>query len=284
MLKISTLNLHNFFIAPPIAEGESKKADSKVLKIAQQIRQMDSDIILVQEVGGIHSLQRFCLEFLQGDYLCRLVPGNSSRGIEVGYLYKSSLAIDVELLGHRERHIDRAPLGHFSRDVSQLNISSQGILQLVILNVHLKSKRSLGDIDPEGELQRLCELEAALEIFCECEASYQVPVVLGGDFNSPEAGKMVEELGHPEIKDILNYTKAKERWTHVFFDKAKKRHLLQFDYLFISDKWKDLINLSASGRYADQFAFNLPHLPHQLFQASTDHFPLSMVLNTAFCK
>ncbi len=276
-MKITTFNLHNLFIVPPLPEGESLKPPKKIRKLANRIIALQSDIVLLQEIGGMPSLSSFADDYLDGMYTPYLVPGNSTRGIELGFLVKKSLGGTAQVTSNKHLKLEGSPLGHFSRDLVELKFFLGGELALILFNVHLKSKRDDLNNDPSGEKQRLAELDAALHLF-SLAAKQGVPVVLGGDFNSDQIAKLVEQKCHGQVKDILSLLDCPERWTHLYFDRAKKRHLVQFDYLFIDLKWSHLLELNECGRYVDRHHCELPTIPHQLYQEASDHFPLTLSL------
>ena len=106
-LKITTLNLHNFFLDPEFpALGRSAKPREKIATLAGAITEIDPDIVLCQEVGGESSLQIFCKDFLKENYQSSVIKGNSDRGIEIGFLIKKGLPYRYEHFTHKNRKID----------------------------------------------------------------------------------------------------------------------------------------------------------------------------------
>lgn len=274
---IATFNLHNFFLFPPLPAGEQLKSEKKVKTLASMIEKVDPDILLLQEVGGAKSLEYFASHYLQDRYSAFSLPGNSDRGIDLGFLVRHGLSADLQVISHRDHPLNAAPLGKLSRDILELRLVDQhGKPFLVVLNTHLKSQRVV-EGGPDAKLQRSFELKACLEIYQQLKP-LGIPVVLGGDFNSIDVPSELQKLGDNELFDIMTLKGRQNAWTHVYFDRSKKRHLLQFDYLILDKCWHDLVDVSNSGIYSDFFAVNLPQQPHQLYQSQSDHYPLILKL------
>ena len=60
----------------------------KTIHLANTLKNTNSDIIMLCEVGGLESLKNFNLLFLNNEYSPILIEGNSDRNIDVGFLIK----------------------------------------------------------------------------------------------------------------------------------------------------------------------------------------------------
>ena len=114
-------------------------------KVAERIAAMDVDVLAVQEVEDINTLERFAREDLAtsgGSRLYRywvLVEGNDSRFIDVGLLSKYPIGA---VTSHRhEVHPDNPGTPVFGRDLLQVEIMNptRSRRLLTLFNTHLKS-------------------------------------------------------------------------------------------------------------------------------------------------
>ena len=68
-----------------------KKPQEKIEWIARTISEIDADITMLCEMGGLDSLDLFNTKYLNSQYYTSLLKGNSDRGIEMGYLIKKNV-------------------------------------------------------------------------------------------------------------------------------------------------------------------------------------------------
>ena len=64
------------------------KSLRKTWGLAETIREITPDIVMLNEVGGEESLKNFNHYFLAGQYRPMTIEGNSDRGIDLAYLVK----------------------------------------------------------------------------------------------------------------------------------------------------------------------------------------------------
>ena len=87
-MKLCLFNVENFFLlGGPNGDGFKKPSD-KIEWIARTIREINADVTMLCEVGGLESLDLFNTKYLNSEYISALLKGNSNRGIEMGYLVK----------------------------------------------------------------------------------------------------------------------------------------------------------------------------------------------------
>jgi len=70
---------------------------NKIFGLKKSIDEIDPDVLMLNEVGGIESIENFNSLFLDSKYKAYLLEGNSDRGIDVGYLVKKDLDFDVSI-------------------------------------------------------------------------------------------------------------------------------------------------------------------------------------------
>lgn len=282
--------------------------------IASAVLDLDPDILMMCEVGGVESLANFSRLFLHDAYAPYLLEGNSDRGIDLGYLVKKSLPFKFDLNSHKHRAIDflyphevqsretgydrlaRHSSHKFSRDVLELRVHEDGqdLPVLIILLVHLKSQLDRARIDPGGRDRRRAELEKLVTIYQELDQEFggQVPVILTGDFNGvasqPKPDQEFEGLyARSPLRDVLDVAGVPpdERFTHMQLSTRATRVGLnkQLDYIFIPPALFDRVNSDETWVYRfkdEQGATKLvPRTLNEKKLLASDHYPVVVTLN-----
>ncbi len=277
--------------------------------VARAIREMNADILMLCEVGGLESLRNFSKYFLNGEFTPHLIEGNSDRGIDLGYLVRSSLPLKYDLISHKHRSIDflypherqsiktgyandklkAQPTHKFSRDVLELRVfDASGKLNLICMLVHLKSQLDRDRIDPFGRDRRQAELEKLVKIYLELEEEHdgKIPIAIGGDFNGAASGPVLD----PEFEELRKQTKLKdvlevaavpveERFTHMQIQAwGNKSVNRQFDCLFVNPPLQAAVIAGESKvfHYTDEFKMKI-EVPRTLSEKRllpSDHYPV----------
>lgn len=286
-----------------------------VRAIAKAIRDMNPDIMMLCEVGGIESLANFSKYFLNDEYEAHLLEGNSDRGIDLGYLTRRSLPFRYELESHKHRtldflypheresqekgfkHLRSAKLSShkFSRDVLELRVfeGEEKSPCVVFLLVHLKSQLDRTRIDPGGRDRRKAELEKLIQIYDEIDQTYQrqVPIILTGDFNGSAALpkpdiEFAALYERTQLKDVLEVAglPEDERFTYMQLSASKNRvgRNKQLDYIFVSPQLFSRVSKTEtwSFRFQDETG-RTRLLPRNLNEKKTlpsDHYPVICTL------
>jgi hypothetical protein len=278
-LKLLLFNVENFFLTNTV----DQKPVEKTKAIAEIVKELSPDIIMFCEVGGFVSLDLFTTKYLQSQYLPFLLPGNSDRGIEIGYLIKKTFPYTFNHISHVEKP--------FSRDVSELLIYKNKTLQCIILLVHLKSKWDREGNDPQGFLKRSQEVETLITLFKKRETEFpSIPIIIAGDFNgvaqknncSIEFRQFYELTPLEDILEILNLPNE-SRTTYCYFSKEGKADYSQLDYIFIPPVLFSKVVKEESGIYLFKDPSGLPYrLPQSTFERfalPSDHYPLVLTLD-----
>ncbi len=280
------------------------KSLRKINALVQVLKDIQPDIIMLNEVGGEESLENFNKHFLSSGYVPYLKEGNSNRGIDVGYLVRAGLEYKMVLLTHKDRpihflypHETQTPAGgkshYFSRDVAELRLfkPSQNSPELTILLTHLKSKLDSDKIDPEGKRRREAELKTLVEIYNEVkeELGANTPVLVCGDFNGvasklgtePEFAHLHEKADLVDVLELANRP-PEERYTQVQITPQGKQHLLQIDYILASPSLCDKVIAEGTYVYRYKGPTGLPaSVPRNLEERSlyaSDHYPVVLTL------
>ncbi len=270
----------------------------KVLGLKRCIEDIQPDIIMLNEVGGLESLENFNLYFLNSQYLVKLIEGNSDRGIDVGYLVKKELPLNTKIHSNKLEPIDlrfghaNEPQSYFmSRDISELHFTNgTNSTQLVLLLTHLKSKLDPENIDKEGVVRRTAEAKLLTNIYLKRQQEHpNIPVLVCGDFNG-----ILSDPGHSEFQslrdktdlvDSMNYSEKDaplDRVTQIQF-RFQKRFHYQFDYILIHPRFSEKIQSKETYIYylKDDQGQNLrlPNTLEERFRLPSDHYPVLLTLN-----
>ncbi len=312
-LKICVYNLENFYIFiskykenKPLEDFSeidwqllsssvfTNKPLKSVIHIAEIIEREDIDILLMTEVGGIESLENFNKYFLKDKYTPYLIEGNSDRGIDLGYLVKSSLKYDFEISSHKNEPLNflyphekkdrynNRKTHFFSRDVLELQMKEGDQLKMIFLLVHLKSKLDNKKIDPDGFLRRKAETNTLIKIYSAMQSKYpDIPIFMGGDFNGGASRKETSAefkiiYEKSQLDDVLELCAVEPRYSHIYIDQNKQVFFNQIDFLFLHQKFKPNLLKADIYRYDVEIAPGLDADKLSEFKKDfpSDHFPL----------
>lgn len=263
------------------------KSKEKCMQLAHTIKESGADIVMITEVGGKESLINFAKVLLDDQFEAHSLPSNSDRGIDMGYLVKKDLGLTSTLHSYAE-HVLPQPSGKFSRDVLRLDLHHGDKPALILLLVHIKSKLDLRKKDFEGRTQRTNEVNALVDIYQKLE-TLGVPVLIGGDFNGIAGEQNTEEefqaiYTRTDLKDVAYLAKIpdEDRFSYVYFTRGGNRFVQQIDYLFISEKFAQLLVNEECyfPRYKNLQGSPLP-IPKRFEQKNTipsDHYPFLATL------
>lgn len=328
-LKICLLNAENLFLLfesePPshyqsLNESQWQRLSTsiyenkplfKTQKIAQALKEINSDIILLCEVGGRESLENFNKYFLNSEYSVALIEGNSDRNIDVGFLVRKNLPFYFDLHTNKNRLInylypherDSLRTGYplvkvtgvshkFSRDCAELHLFAKDPLNpfLIILLTHLKSRLDPDRVDPGGFERRQAELKTLVEIYNETKVKFpQARILLAGDFNGNAARANTDEEFKPlysetDLEDCLEIAKLPEAERATFYQvrSAGRSDGRQIDFCFLDQTLSSHLDLKQCHvyRWSDNFGSPLPaprNLEQKLLMPS-DHYPVVLKL------
>lgn len=280
----------------------------KTQDIAKALKEINADIIMLCEVGGLESLNNFNLLFMDEAYSPCLIEGNSERNIDVGFLIRKGLPFYFDLQSNKHRLInylyphERDSLAHgypvkggkittshkFSRDVVELKLfkTDRDKPFMIILLTHLKSRLDPERIDPNGFERRQAELRTLIEIYQELEKTHpQVPVMVAGDFNGNASVTGTDE----EFKDLYSLTSLRdvlevaqldveERATFYQVRNSSRADGRQIDFVFLPPLLHPFLKPGSAyvHRYKDEFgmAHDIPRNMDAKLNLPSDHYPL----------
>lgn len=314
-LKIALLNAENLFLlfdTPPSAESlkmdetEWKNLSSSIFpnkplgkakELARSFQDMNPDIIMLCEVGGLESLKNFNELFLNAQYRVALIEGNSDRHIDVGFLIRKDLPFYFDLFSNKnrllnfvyphERNSKNSTSEKFSRDAVELRCFTKNSDQpfLILLLTHLKSRLDPEKIDPDGFLRREAELKCLIEIQQEIQDKHpEIPLVVAGDFNGNASRQETDRefqiiYQKTNLEDILQLpTPQPDRSTYYQVKVNGKTEGKQIDYCFLNPAAQKKLVPQSTGvfRYKDEFGFPIdsPQTLESKQRLPSDHYPL----------
>jgi endonuclease/exonuclease/phosphatase family metal-dependent hydrolase len=158
------------------------KPREQLERLAESIRQLNADVIAVEEVENRDYLQRFVDVFLpeMGYRHVVLFEGNDNRGIDVGLISRIPVG-PVE----SNRHVtfpglDGSPR-RFNRDVLEVTLLPEGAPPIEVWVVHLKSNAGGRE---EAEPIRIPEAQQVRRMLDEdLAANPDARIIITGDFN-----------------------------------------------------------------------------------------------------
>ena len=323
-MKIAILNAQNLFLLDNPSEYQRKtslkrfqynKPLLKTVELSKAIKEIDPDILMIMEVGGEESLNNFNKNFLDNHFVVSLIPGNSDRGIELGFLIRRKMPFSYDHYTHKNRLIDfnylfekkenerrkniNLPIIHkshkFSRDLAELRIYSKEnkeLPKMILLLVHLKSQLDIYGNDKNGRGRREAELKTLVNVYIKLEKkfNYKVPIIVGGDFNgNAQSSHTDDEFKYlyekTDLKDILEFINLPPERRTTLIGPHSEYGLKnpQFDFIFISEKYKNKISLERSGIYYYKNPKTGVPLPYpqeerDMKDFPSDHYPLALQL------
>lgn len=259
----------------------------KAQKLADIILDQRPDVMTLQEVYSSETLKIFNSHFLKDRYIPFVIETVSSSGMNIGFLVKRDLDLDIEVLrtgqemwrdpatGRKDKVFDREFPGLVFRQPGKTKPA------LVVFANHGKSMADRTG-DPRSEMIREEQFRRMPKIALERQKHYgrDVAVVIAGDFNADlrSAG-----LPAPLKKDFfdafdLNPTprEVEEKITHTFHPHRGVTQGLEMDAFFVNRNLRGHILSARTYRFRDEGGKPLP-LPDSLIlreQNPSDHYPI----------
>lgn len=240
-LRVATYNVQNYTRADRRApEGfrpEYPKPEAEKAALRAVIRELDADVLALQEMGGpeyLAELRRdLAAEGLSYPYGEAMMAADEERGLAV--LSRVPLGA---VKGHRDlmakwRGAEEAVA--VRRGLLQVDVPRAGGA-VTLFVVHLKSRLAADRDDPLSEDQRVAEAQAVrnrvLDVFPEPGAA---KFIVLGDFNDVPGSRTlqaIETRGKTKIATWLEAADSRgHRWTHAY---ARQAVYSRFDQIFVS--------------------------------------------------
>ena len=202
---------------------------------ARAIREVNADVIALQEVESLPLLDRFNSSYLGGmKYKYRiLIDSHDPRGIDVALLSRYPF---ISVTSHREERNSNNTGTLFSRDCLEVRIAIPNGELTAYVN-HFKSM--MGGRD-QTKAKRVSQADRVTEIISSTwEASqYEGYYIVLGDLNDyPDSEtSLTSLLNHEGLVNAVEDLPEEERWTHYY---KGGNDYKQLDYLFLSPQLAD---------------------------------------------
>jgi endonuclease/exonuclease/phosphatase family metal-dependent hydrolase len=199
VLKIASYNVLNLFDAvdDPYHNDDSTgpKPRAEMERVAKQIRELDADIVALQEVENRGYLERFVSVFLADmGYQVVLFEGNDKRGIDVAVLSRLPVGPVTSYRHVVFPGLEGEPM-RMRRDLIQVLIEPTNGDPFDVFVVHLKSKGGAPDGGREIRLPESRNVRAILEDILKDNSDARF--VICGDFNDTLDSEAVQTIiGH----------------------------------------------------------------------------------------
>lgn len=244
-VRVATFNLENLFARYRFRRGLDPAGvtgfgindlafslfnDTEKRITGQAIREVNADILCLQEVENLHVLERFNSEYLARlKYKHRiLIDSHDPRFIDVAVLSRYPFSY---VNTHRHERSNRINWWLFSRDCLEVDIEVDG----KILSLYVNHYKSMMEGRDETKDRRKEQVERTAEIVDNWwkPEKYKGNFIVAGDFNDYEDGKtsLKALLNHPELDNVVSRLPANEQWTH-YWDRGDEYR--QLDYLLLS--------------------------------------------------
>ena len=307
-LRFGTYNVENLFrsvgkyepdLSEPgkrdlVAQGQAKP-EWQQRGVAQAILDSDLDIVSVEEVEDIQTLEEFSRKYLGGQYRALLIEGNDERGIDIGFLVKKDIPFEIEHRTNKDEmwtdpEGDGQPQKLFSRDLPVMIVRASGRAQplFVYLGTHYKSQRPRSHNDPTSEKLRRAQVERTAEIITRLRAEFgkDVPLMLGGDFNGAVDAATFDALRQAGagLTDALDLAEpplsTMERVTETFHPRGQPALKSQLDAIFLSQTMRPLVDMAKVYRYKDANGKEkpIPDTWEERAKNPSDHFPVLVTI------
>ncbi|MGH9026970.1 MAG: endonuclease/exonuclease/phosphatase family protein [Acidimicrobiia bacterium] len=225
-------------------------------RVADRIAAIDCDVLAVQEVEDVDTLQRFARDDLasSGYRYVVLVEGNDPRLIDVGLV--SRLPIGAVTSWRHAVHPADPGLPVFGRDLLEVEIlnDSRSRRLLTVFNNHLKSHFVPFTEDPSvgaerANQRRQQQAETAAQII-EARTRPDSPFVVVGDMNDPPESSQLRALVDGLVNGMAEAVESRPApaddppapprpWTHRFKETGQPADYELFDHVWLSPALSD---------------------------------------------
>ncbi|MFT7654564.1 MAG: endonuclease/exonuclease/phosphatase family metal-dependent hydrolase [Limisphaerales bacterium] len=272
LIRLATYNVRNLFLC---GEGEEKPA-REVRALVKTIGQLNVDVMMLQEVGSLQSLQILNQKLSKPYPFEASVVGNSERSIHLGVLSR----VPFETSSHRHIALvdeNKMPVQYFANAHAALNAETSPVVvqrdflkvslaNLTLIGVHLKSKGNPSWQRIGADEIRMLEARAlaALAASERAKERHRALVVLG-DFNDVAASVSLQPLADLGWFDLHEkHYKALGRNPSTYWPKRRMR----IDRMLITPETEGYVVANSAQILIDE-----------RFRLASDHYPVAMDLD-----
>ncbi len=186
-------------------ELKTDSVDEKATRhTAQVVSDLNADVIAAIEVEGRRALAEFSKDLLSGRNgggygHVMAIPGNDSRGINVGVMSREDYPIT-----HIRSHVDDTDAKGliFGRDCAEYTFATPAGTPLLLLVCHFKSKGYGSDTG----VKRRREADRVAAIYTERSAQGFSYIAVAGDFNdTPDSQPLASLVTGTDLREVSDY-------------------------------------------------------------------------------
>jgi len=272
VIKITTYNVENLFdrIDDPNKDDGPPKPDNELKALANVIKSLDSDILVLQEVENKEIVKEMLSMAGLKDRYNIIVGKSDGRGIAVALLIDKKFPIKKYSINEEENIFYRPPV--------EAIIELTPGFEVKIVGVHFKAK-----MDPASAQQRLKEAQRTIEL----AKKDSLPTIIAGDFNDLPPSKtlnLIQNNGFTDVRKIDLLSKDTNTPTHYTVyhlpEKDNKEFKIPNDYKEIKGKPSIIDYITVTDnlkKYVIQGSFDVLE-KQELFDTAiaSDHRPVSI--------
>lgn len=261
-------------------QGEGPlKPQHEMRPLCRMVAQVNADILALQEVGSLASLEDFNQRLASPYPYLGCLPGNSTRSIHLAVMSRTPVVLTNHLhtpltdpqgtmlsVNTNPEHAETAEPLRMQRNVLQVRTTLSAGVPLSLFVVHLKSRTN--GIDPEFSADeiRAAEARRVQQIVQQhMLAQQQDLVVVAGDFNDIAGSDVLAGIASLPLTDPQGeMLAAAGRNAATYWPRRRMRF--------------DRILLCAGAR--QRLLADSPTIHNsQMARTASDHYPVSLVLN-----
>jgi endonuclease/exonuclease/phosphatase family metal-dependent hydrolase len=197
----------------------------------QAVRELNADILCLQEVESLEVLDRFVTRYLpdMGYKHRMLIDCHDPRHIDVGVLSRKPI-VGVRTHRHERSAHSSAPL--FSRDCLQVDVQVvEGKQPMTLYVNHFKSMMEGRDATRPRREEQVKRVAAIVDQRWR-DSGYDGNFAVLGDFNDYIDAKtsLSDLVSHKALGNIVDRLPQAEQWTHFY---GSKKEYKQLDYILL---------------------------------------------------
>jgi len=249
---------------------------------AKAIRAVDADIICVQEVENLPTLERFASRYLGPcKYKHRLlIDAHDPRNIDVGVLSRFPV---TSVMTYRDLRTKNNKSYVYSRDCLQVTFEVADGVEFTVYVNHFKSMMGGRAKTHDRRKQQADEVAKLLKGHWGDEMRANFAVV--GDFNDYLGqGTALSGLVRAPLVNIMDRVSDEERWTHYY---AREEEYRQLDYILLPKALDDAQGHPVPAAERRGMPFRAERVTEDRFDfvgedapKASDHCPLYVELDT----
>ena len=255
-LRIATYNVRNYLVMDRQVDGTWRpsypKPEAEKAAVREVIRSIEPDILVIQEMGSVDFLKELrgdlSQEGLHYPYTIHMQGNDPNRHLA---LLAKTEPLDIQKHKHLDfKYLDRRE--RVKRGMLEATFAGLDGMQFTLFAVHLKSRWTEDDADPNSDMRRTREAEACRNLLIKRTIQRdQDRFMIVGDFNAPPASAAMRrfyrrgdlEFGSP----LPAYDSRGEVWTNFY---RKESSYQAVDGFVLSQAMFNLVD-GGSGRIVD---------------------------------